>query len=510
MSLRTRFAALLAVIALALVLAGGAGLALLARSDQARVRHDRQLAEVATTERLLAAYLAQAAGARAFLITGQVTDLAAYESGRADAARLIRDLRAEDLVAEERLTIDRVAGRADEWREEAIEPLIALRRTSEPAAVATRFAEVASIDRFRAIEKELDTLVSQIAAEAVKSENNADRARREAAWLSVGGALMVVLLLAAATIAVRRWVTVPLAALGASVRAVDGGDLDTRISVAGPKEIAAVGRDVEQMRRRIAAEMDTSLRSQEGLAQNAAVLLSVRSRLESTPELMPPGWSVSASLTPATGVVAGDCYDIGRVGPSRLGLVVVDVAGHGAESAVLALRTKELLRAALRTYVDLGEGVRWVNQQLDVAPDMFVTAFVALIDTATGWVEYVGAGHPPALLCASGTAIELPPTGPIIGPFEDAWQSGNATIEEGQTLVVYTDGLIEVRDDDRAEFGLERLQEVVCEEFDGAEAVIERCLAETTAFASSRAPDDVTLVVVCRADASRITERPGG
>jgi serine phosphatase RsbU (regulator of sigma subunit) len=169
---------------------------------------------------------------------------------------------------------------------------------------------------------------------------------------------------------------------------------------------------------------------------------------------------------------------------------------------VVALRTKELLRAAMRTFADLGEGVRWVSQQLDgLAPDMFVTAFVAIIDTTTGAVEYVGAGHPPALLCHSGTVNELPPTGPIIGPFESIWRSAYATIEEGQAFVVYTDGLVEVRDDDRSEFGLDRLKQLVCDEFDNAEAVIKRCLDEATAFSPFRAQDDVTLVVVCRASA---------
>lgn len=214
---------------------------------------------------------------------------------------------------------------------------------------------------------------------------------------------------------------------------------------------------------------------------------------------------MAASLTPAWGVVAGDCYDVGWVRPDRLGLVVVDVAGHGAESAVVALRTKELLRAAMRTYVDLGEGVRWVNQQLDGLEDgMFMTAFAAVLDTVTGSLDYVCAGHPPALLCREDKVVELIPTGPIIGPFDAMWESERTTIEEGQSLVVYTDGLTELRDAERKEYGTERLAELVCQEFSDADAMVEGCLADAVAFSAERGHDDLTIVVICRNTPARL------
>ena len=116
----------------------------------------------------------------------------------------------------------------------------------------------------------------------------------------------------------------------------------------------------------------------------------------------------------------------------------------------------------MRSYDDPSDAVMWVSAQLtDLDDDMFVTAFVARVDFTTGLVRFVNAGHPEASMCDSVNVVELPPTGPIIGPFAGTWTTREAIIGPGQMLVCYTDGLIEVRDEDRAEFGLERLHRVL-------------------------------------------------
>jgi serine phosphatase RsbU (regulator of sigma subunit) len=130
---------------------------------------------------------------------------------------------------------------------------------------------------------------------------------------------------------------------------------------------------------------------------------------------------------------------------------------------------------------------------------MFVTAFVARVDFATGLVRFVNAGHPEALVCDSVNMVELPPTGPIIGPFPGHWTTREAIIGPGQMLVCYTDGLVEVRDDDDIEFGLNRLRRVLRNTYgDDTEAIVKQCLAEAETFSGGRAKDDITLAVVAR------------
>jgi serine phosphatase RsbU (regulator of sigma subunit) len=230
------------------------------------------------------------------------------------------------------------------------------------------------------------------------------------------------------------------------------------------------------------------------------VLLSLRSQLEPDVEALPEEWTVAGQVEPAEGVVAGDCYDLVRISASQLGLVVVDISGHGAVPGVLALRCRELLRAALRNGLDPGASVHWAHDQLDdLGDETFLSAFVAVADLATGGLRYANAGHPPAILCAADVAVELPPTGPIVGPFEGRWQTAYARVAEGDTLAVHTDGLIEVRRADGEEFGLERLVEVVCRaSCDDADAIVKGALDEITNFAPGRLRDDATIVLLCR------------
>jgi serine phosphatase RsbU (regulator of sigma subunit) len=175
------------------------------------------------------------------------------------------------------------------------------------------------------------------------------------------------------------------------------------------------------------------------------------------------------------------------------------VAGHGASSAVVALRAKELLRAAVRSYDDPSDAVLWVSAQLTDLDDMFVTAFVARLDFATGLVRFVNAGHPDALVCDSVNMVSLPPTGPIIGPFTGSWTTREAIIGPGQMLVCYTDGLTEVRDEDGIEFGLDRLRKVLRAHYgDDTEAIVKQCLTEVENYSGGRANDDITLTIVSR------------
>jgi sigma-B regulation protein RsbU (phosphoserine phosphatase) len=202
----------------------------------------------------------------------------------------------------------------------------------------------------------------------------------------------------------------------------------------------------------------------------------------------------------AEGVVAGDCYDVINLRPSGLGLVVVDISGHGAVSGILALRCKELLRAGLREGLPPNDALLWAAEQLDdLGDETFLTAFVAVVDLETGAVTYASAGHPPALLCSTRESVELGPTGPIVGPFAGTWENASTRIEPGDRLAVYTDGLIEVRDAEGAEFGVQRLSDLVCDAaHEEAEAIVKRCVDEVTSYAPERLRDDVTIALLSR------------
>jgi sigma-B regulation protein RsbU (phosphoserine phosphatase) len=101
--------------------------------------------------------------------------------------------------------------------------------------------------------------------------------------------------------------------------------------------------------------------------------------------------------------------------------------------------------------------------------------------------------------CAGGRATELGPTGPIVGPFDGPWTSATFSIELGDTLAIYTDGVIEARNGDKEEFGGDRLRDLVCAaSCDEAAAIAKRIIDEIGSFAPGRVHDDATIVLLCR------------
>jgi serine phosphatase RsbU (regulator of sigma subunit) len=299
---------------------------------------------------------------------------------------------------------------------------------------------------------------------------------------------------------VRRWVTRPLDRVARAVRSARSGHVGV-IPPHGPPEIADLARDVDTMRLQMNRALYDAVRARETIEQSASVVLTLRSELAADLEDLPDGWTVAAQLQPAEGVVAGDCYDVIKLSSSSLGLVVVDISGHGAVSGILALRCKELLRAGLRDGFEPDEAVQWATEQLDdLGDEAFLTAFVAVVDLGTGDMRYANAGHPPGLLCSPTHALELEPTGPIVGPFLGGpWRTATAALDPGDTLAIYTDGVVEARSAEREEFGAQRLTDLVCESScEEAEAIAKRCVDEISSFAPGRLRDDVTVMLLCR------------
>jgi serine phosphatase RsbU (regulator of sigma subunit) len=303
---------------------------------------------------------------------------------------------------------------------------------------------------------------------------------------------------------VRQWVTRPLDRVGRAVRSARAGKIGV-VPPHGPREIADLARDADTMRVQMNRALYDALRARETIEQSASVVLMLRSELAADVEDLPDGWSVAAQLQPAEGIVAGDCYDVIKLSQLSLGLVVVDISGHGAVSGILALRCKELLRAGLRNGLEPDEAVQWAAEQLgDLGDETFLTAFVAVVDLRTGGMRYANAGHPPGLQCSPTDARQLEPTGPIVGPLDGPWRTAFAGLEPGDTLAIYTDGLVEVRNEEQEEFGLQRLADLVCESSrEEADAIAKHCIDEISSFAPGRLRDDVTVVLLRRPPSQR-------
>jgi sigma-B regulation protein RsbU (phosphoserine phosphatase) len=225
------------------------------------------------------------------------------------------------------------------------------------------------------------------------------------------------------------------------------------------------------------------------------------------------GYDVAAVNLP-THAIGGDYYDYVPLDAGRLALVVADVSGKGVPAALLMASFRAALRTEIRRQSDLRALARELNHAVLEFRDAarFVTAVCCVLDAATGELRYVNCGHnPPLVLRQGGSRETLGHGGSALGLDPDErFESGLVTLEPGDGLVLYTDGVVEPADVGNAEFGVERLEAAVRgARGRPASEALDAVIAATRAF-SGRAgyEDDFTLVVLHRL--GPLADRPSG
>ena len=217
-----------------------------------------------------------------------------------------------------------------------------------------------------------------------------------------------------------------------------------------------------------------------------------------------PGLEYAGACRPALGV-GGDYYDFIKFSDSELGIAIGDVSGKGIPAALLMATLRAYLRGqTIRRDSDLGAMMANLNRLVyeSSAPNRYATFFYAQYETTTRVLQYVNAGHnPPMIVRTSGDVIRLDVGGPVIGLIEGcAYEQGQATLEPGDVLVAYTDGVSEAMNVDHEEWGEDQLaaitlraRSVSCQE------LIVRIMQAADGFvAGAPQHDDMTIVVVRR------------
>jgi serine phosphatase RsbU (regulator of sigma subunit) len=156
----------------------------------------------------------------------------------------------------------------------------------------------------------------------------------------------------------------------------------------------------------------------------------------------------------------GDYLDVLPLGRDRSALVVGDVSGHGVEAAFFVFTARALVRWGLGEGGALEDVVARANRLLcrDMKDGRFLTLFVAVHDAASGFLEYVNAGHAPPLVAGADGVRELGRGGFPLGLMEDArHETRRVALGASDLLFAFTDGLTEARDGEGEFFGTERI-----------------------------------------------------
>lgn len=172
-----------------------------------------------------------------------------------------------------------------------------------------------------------------------------------------------------------------------------------------------------------------------------------------------PGIAMHASVVPAK-EVAGDFYDVVPLKDGRAAVIVADVSDKGVPAAMFSMRAKTVLDECARFGLDAGACLERANASLmeGNASCMFVTVLLAIV--SAGRVDIASAGHPSPILIRNGEATEMEvPHGPMLGLMEGQYHAVSFSLEEGDTVLMYTDGATDAEGRDRSMFGLDRLMD---------------------------------------------------
>lgn len=213
-----------------------------------------------------------------------------------------------------------------------------------------------------------------------------------------------------------------------------------------------------------------------------------------------PKFRMYASMTPAK-EVGGDFYDFFYIDETHFAFLVADVSGKGIPAALFMMNAKSLLKSNLLSGFPLNEAINKTNNELCRTnnADMFLTAFVAILNTETGEVEYVNAGHNPPLVKINDSYEYLKTDNNIVMSIGEDFQynASNLTLKHNDSIFIYTDGVVESQNINEELYGETGLINVINSEVLDPKETILKIKENLDAF-SENAPqyDDITMICI--------------
>jgi steroid delta-isomerase-like uncharacterized protein len=222
------------------------------------------------------------------------------------------------------------------------------------------------------------------------------------------------------------------------------------------------------------------------------------------------GWQITPYYQPAR-EVGGDFYDFFELEDGRVGVVVGDATGKGVPAALVVTATYSMLRAVAQALGSFspGEVLAQVNETLlaRIPSNMFVTCFYAILDPKSATLSYANAGHDlPYLRRRGGDAEELRARGMPLGLMSRmSYEEGEASLREEDSVLFYSDGLVEAHDPKGEMFGFPRLRALVAEDSEEERPLVDFLMEELYSFVGEgwEQEDDITLLTLKRSSPRR-------
>ena len=222
------------------------------------------------------------------------------------------------------------------------------------------------------------------------------------------------------------------------------------------------------------------------------------------PQTMPqlPGFEISGRSLPIQ--VGGDCFDfipLLQAEHDLLGIVIADACGHGLAAALLATQVHAYLRGLTLTSTDIAILLQLTNRCLCENPNgKFVTAFLMMLDPKECTLQYTGAGHPPAyvldsqgqeksVLCSRGLPLGIHSTA--------NYPAAKVSLDSGDLVLLFTDGILEAMSEDGELFGVERILALIRQyQQEPPDEILTRLFEAVDDFCDQKYHDDLTALIL--------------
>jgi len=288
---------------------------------------------------------------------------------------------------------------------------------------------------------------------------------------------------------------------------VKEGDFSYRIPVKGADQLAELSASFNSMTSNL-GRLIVVAKEKERLESELTIAREVQNQLFPKDVPFTRTLELKGVCNPAR-MVSGDYYDFMALSDTSLAFAIGDVAGKGISAALLMATIQSTMRTQLSTLDGAARGcsvaqlVSTLNRQLyaTTAPEKYATFFFAIYDDTTHALTYTNAGHLAPMLLRGSLVAMLDSTGTVVGAFPAArYEEKSVTLEHGDILVAYTDGIVEPENAYGEMFGEERLRELLLRyAAAGSSETIARVMEAVIEWTgSSELQDDMTMVVARR------------
>jgi sigma-B regulation protein RsbU (phosphoserine phosphatase) len=313
------------------------------------------------------------------------------------------------------------------------------------------------------------TRISQVFRVIFSQEADWDQPWLINLFYGVAVAFLVVELIALAIgISITRTMTRAVHYLYESTLRVQDGDFAYRIPIKGTDQMAALGDSYNTMIEKLSRLLKVA-QEKERLQADLDIAQEVQTQLY--PRTVPrvEGLQITAKLDPAKSV-SGDYYDYQKIDAHHCAIALGDVAGKGISAAILMANIQSAMRAQLRAaqegHVDVDPAiiVSQINKHLEAntTTEKYATFFFSIFDERTSELICTNAGHLPPILLRGAEVRRLDVNGMVVGVFPFAqYDTSRITLEKGDLLLLYTDGITEPENEYEEMFGEDRLIETV-------------------------------------------------